>query len=126
MIGALVSLVTGLGGQWLSNRQKIEDAKAERAIRRLEQDGTIAENLTKGFKDELWTITVLAPIWVGMYAVLWGDDAMLERVLRIPDLLSAYVDPWVWGAVLMLSAVVSFGGRATDVLDRIGWKRGNN
>lgn len=123
---ALLGPLAKLGGQWLANRQRVADAKAERQIRRIEQDGDIAIQLTKGFKDELWTLTFVVPIWAGMYAALTGDAEMLERLSTLPGILTEWIPQWAWALGVVVSVVVSFGGRATDVIDRMGWGKGES
>lgn len=119
MLGVFVSAVGSLATQWLTNRQEISKAAAERKAERIRQDGDIAENLTKGFKDELWTITLLSPVWVGMIGALTGSHELTERAKDITEVMVQYAPMEVWSGLLLISAVVSFGGRVTDVMDRI-------
>lgn len=120
MIAGILSALSTLGGQWLRNRQQRQQANHERALRRIEQDGDIAVELTKGIKDELWTLTFIVPIWVGMYATLAGDTQMLERLSQLPEILTEWIPQWAWALGVVVSVVVSFGGRATDVIERMG------
>ena len=123
MIGALISGVVSLGAQWLGNRQKVAEAKAERAIERIKQDGPIAENLTKGIKDELVLITVFSPVWVSMAGAVIDSDVMIDRAQRMTEVMQNYAPAEVWAGLLVMTAVVSLGGRVTDVLDRFGWRK---
>jgi hypothetical protein len=118
---ALLGPLAAFGKQWLGNRQEKAQAKHLRELSRIEADNTIAGNLTQGIKDELWTLTFIVPIWVGMYAVLAGDDTMLERLSALPAILTDWIPQWAWALGVVVSVVVSFGGRATDVIDRMGW-----
>lgn len=126
MIGALITGAVTLGKSWLGNRQKVADAKAERAIERIRQDGPITENLTKGFKDEAVLITVFSPVWVSMIGAIIGDADMVQRGRDVAAVMREYAPGEVWAGLILMTAVVSLGGRVTDVLDKVGWKRKNN
>lgn len=121
MIAALVSGLATLGSQWLANRSKIADAKAERQAERIRQDGPITENLTKGFKDEAVLITVFSPVWVSMIGAIIGDADMVQRGRDVAAVMREYAPGEVWAGLILMTAVVSLGGRVTDVLDRVGW-----
>lgn len=66
LIGPVISAITGIGGQWLSNRGEVAKAKHEAQIKRIQQDGdwevTMAEGSVTSWKDEFWTIVIATPL----------------------------------------------------------------
>jgi hypothetical protein len=51
---------------------------------------------------------------------------MLDRLAQLPAILTEWIPAWAWALGVVVSVVVSFGGRATDVMDRMQWgKRGS-
>jgi len=121
MIGAIIGGIATLGKQWLTNRKRVSDAKAEQKITRIQQDGSIAIQLTQGLKDEWWTLILTFPYLVGYWGVVSNNPEIIERSREMFETLTVLVPREVWSTATIISVVVSFGGRVSDVLDRFGW-----
>jgi len=124
MWGAVIAGIKALGGQFLQHRQEKSQAKHERALKRLEADNTIAANLTKGFKDEWWTLILSFPYLVAYYGILASDPEVIARSKEMFEAITILIPKEVWSTATIISIVVSFGGRVSDVLSHFGWGKG--
>lgn len=120
MWGAVISGVQAIAGQFLKNRQEKSQAKHERDIERIKADNTIAGNLTKGFKDEYWTFILSFPYLVSYYGILTGNAEIISRSEEMFQAIQVLIYKEVWAVATIISIVVSFGGRVTDVIEHYG------
>ena len=123
MIQAFIGPLTNLAGTWLNNRaqkaqikQRIQVAKLEAKVKKIETDGDWELEQAKAsqdsWKDELWTIVFVA-ILIANFIPLWGIQEYMakgfENLEKCPE--------WVtYGMYASIAA--SFGLRSFTKLRR--------
>lgn len=121
------TLITGLAGllqQWIIQRGERSKEKHERKKELIRTDNSVLYNLTMGFKDELWTVTFLLPIWTIMYGAIADRPDIIERVHQGFQAMETIMPLEVWSLGVAVSVVVSFGGRVRTLVDALGRRFG--
>lgn len=116
----LVSALANIGGQWLSNRKAISDAKHEAKLETIRGERTAdiasSEGMANTLKDEYLTIILTTPLVVIFYAAVWGDPAMIDQVKVAFAAMSDLPDWFQWSfmgcvaATFGIRSIKSFGG----------------
>lgn len=125
MIGAIISGLFSVGGQWMKNRQEKAQAKHEREVKVIQNEAnwdiTQAQNSGASWKDEYLTIVLTSPFVAMFVDVLLHGEAAAEKYKVAFKVLDESVPDEYW---YLLSVVVAASFGVKKIIDIIKAKRG--